>query len=883
MRTSHWSQLLVAGFVALSLTACSQDKDDGGKKAQPQTPEEALQNLPEYHRAAFETWKKQVAKSCAAAEALGLASAGGSTEVGVDAKALIARNAGSLVFTSTDATLFLTGLQSLSGQSTTETEASSEVDGVTTSVSAKTERSGSRCSLFIYGQKVYETTLAQNFVVGAELRADKRTAPLPTRVRIEDVGSIGSAAAADTGVSESLMEMLKPTAVTRDQFAAALGVDATQAQRLFVLSPYPQITFALRMAQEVSAVWSTGDERKVVASRAALNSTFGGDSRTFPVDLRLKLPAMKFVDQENSADRVSFAAQALFVREATGAGSTLRMEGVRIAGRQAYEAAAAEGCLNDRIATYFVSAQGRNALTPGLDFALAPCRVLNPGLEEAAFKSGSMARHFATMYAGVSPSHVFQHNGWENVVRRLVIETLDAGMSLTVTLDPQNLTRVVPMLQSTTSVIRGELPRMQNGPALKEALDLMAIEWALRGQQVELSQIGRIIYSVDIAANPFLTSSRNLIGTLGIEPYARDRELGFALSLSAEYKTQASEALVLANEVEEKHFEREIFNVVLQKQIPLSEIQNYAAALKLAKNELAKYPSLKPVQSQMSSLTTTWIRNGAFTATEIPAVYQAVANVVAEFPASTAAMLKSLDAQAGDRAALAYARELTAVTKAQALQIVRDSAAAGFANWGQDFVNTILQRRPSPAQIRDWASMWTGINAFVARETQRLAGESAIGAEWRRKSLIDRAIKENWTELEFQGLESIAPLAVHKTMCERHKDISSLADCAGGSLFSRNARMFFDPTFHHRYTGLAATLNSALARMTDFNWTSLKGEIVREFFGSFEPLWSRCDQAGFHQRAAELKGALDQALAETDSFRRFEHERRIRDLIRNCR
>ncbi|MBX3016417.1 MAG: hypothetical protein KF767_00905 [Bdellovibrionaceae bacterium] len=876
-------QLMMSGLMVLALAACSNDKGDGDKKAQPQTPEEALQSLPEYHRTAFENWKNQVAKSCGAADALGLSNGGGSMEIGIDAKAILARNAGSLAFTNAEGTLFLTGFNSLNGQATTETEASSEVDGVSTVVKGSTKRSGSYCEVYIYGQKVYETTLARSFVVGAELRADKKTAAVNTRARVENVGSIGSAIAYETGVSEALTEAMKPTAPLRDAFARALGLTEDLGPRLLQLSPYPQVTFATKLQGEVSSVWTLGDSRSLVASRAVLGSLFAGQNRTVSVNLLVKLPVMKFADVENVADKSSFNANAHLLQERNGAGTTLRLEQMTLGGRKAFNAEEAHACLNERLSAILAPPQGKNEISPSLGEAVGPCRLLNADLEETMYTSGLMKDLLATVYAGVQPSPVFRHNGWESVLSRLVKENLDAGQDLVRALDPQNLTRVIPLLQSSTSVIRGELGRLQNGAALKTSLDDMAIGWALIGQQVEMSRIGHIIYSADISANPYLVSTQRMLGDLSREPYARDAELQFALTMAPEYKAEGTQALALAKELDEKHFEREIFNQVIQKRIALTDLQSYTRALNVAKTELAKYPNLAPLKSQLASLTTTWLKNGAFTAGEIPSVYQAVSNVIDAFPASTAEMLKSFDAGGSEaRSALAYARELNAELKAQSLKIAEDAKAAGHAQWGAEFLNSILQRRPAPAQIRAWSSMWSSINAFVARETQRLAGESAIGAEWRRKAIIERAIKETWTELEFNGLEAIAQVAIYKTMCERHKDVASQVDCAGGSLFSKESKKFFDPAFQNRYTGLAADLRGAISQMSDFKWVSIKGELLREFFGSFEPMWSRCDNAAFAQRSTELKLTLNQALSETDSFRRFDHERRIRELVRNC-
>jgi hypothetical protein len=882
LRSPNRLQLLIPGLLSLALVACSNDKGKDDNKAQPSTPDEAISKLSDYHKTSFETWKSKVAKSCDASTAFGISDTA-SSDIGVDGKALLNKNAGSLVFVKDGGFTVLTGMSGFSGVLRTESESTSDVNGQVTTVSAKTERLGSNCVVYLFGQKVYETTLAANFVVGAEARLNRQTNPMNTRAVINSVGSIGSAEVTGVGVAETLMEALKPSIEVRDALGQSLGMTAQEAQRLLQLSPYPQVQVALRLANEISSVWNLGDSRSIVASRSVLVNLFTGQARAVKVDVRLAIPQMKFVDQENSADKATLDLSAAMMQERGANGATIRLEQMRLNSRKAFDVQESNQCLSDRVGRLVVSAQSRQEVSPAAAVAFAPCRVLNPDIEKTAQASGFLKTLMPLVFGGLQPSPNVRYNGWDAILSRLIVQTLDDGKDLRAELDPQGVAKIMSLMAQHLSVVRGELPRMKNGPALKEAIDTMALQWGFQGQSVGLSRIGNIIYSVDIAADPFTASSRRLLLDLGREPNSRDGELSFASTMDAGYKAEALKTLALAKELEERRFEADVFNQVLQLRTSVQELQAWSQTLTVVKNELTRYPNLAPQKSMLSSLAVKWMKSGEVSGTELPNYYQAISNVIDVYPASTDELLKALERSVADgREGLFYARTVTPEMKNQSLQIVAASKAAGYEAMGRDFIQTFLQRRPNAQQVRDAASLWSSISGFTQRELARIGGESAVGAEWRRKALIEKAIQENWTAMEFQGLESIAVVALSKSSCERHKDVASLADCAGALLFSKTQRMFFDPSFQNRYTGLAADLSGALARMTDFNWVSLRGELVREFFGSWEPLWSRCDQSNFSQKAAELKMTLRQILGEPDSFKRFEKERRIGELVRNC-
>ncbi|MBK7842718.1 MAG: hypothetical protein IPJ71_03330 [Bdellovibrionales bacterium] len=148
--------------------------------------------------------------------------------------------------------------------------------------------------------------------------------------------------------------------------------------------------------------------------------------------------------------------------------------------------------------------------------------------------------------------------------------------------------------------------------------------------------------------------------------------------------------------------------------------------------------------------------------------------------------------------------------------------------------------------------------------------------------VIEVAVKEIWSGQDFSKLEAIAPVAKSIDICDRHKDVSSQAICAGLSLFSKGQRKFFDPTYAGRYTSLSGDFNGYMNRLSGFDWTTLRWALVREFFGSLEPIWSKCDNNLFNQKALALKDQINAIARETDRLTKWKLERQIKETIRNC-
>jgi hypothetical protein len=388
---------------------------------------------------------------------------------------------------------------------------------------------------------------------------------------------------------------------------------------------------------------------------------------------------------------------------------------------------------------------------------------------------------------------------------------------------------------------------------------------------------------VDNAADVFVVSSKKLLQQLSQDPYAGDDSLAFALTIDAAFKQEALKARNLAQDLEYSQFESEVFDQVLQERISLDALKKWSAQLTTIKTELSRAPHLSTVRGDLVRNSLKWLKKGELNENGLTEIYSALNNSMQPFEESTKLLVKDLEQSLGaQKEALDFARTLSAEYKQLALQIRNNAVASNYEGWGKSFFNSILQSRPPIETIRGLNALWTAAFDFTKREKERSANEFGSQAESNRKTIIDRAIKESWSPREFTALETIAPLAKFKSFCTRHKAISSLAECATMNLFSKEAGKFFDPAFDNRYASLANTFISHMKQMSDSQWVTMQWNLLDKFFGTWTPIWSKCDNSLFSQKASTLDSQLTALRKQTDQFKKWELERQIKSTLEDC-
>lgn len=869
----------VAFIVCFLILGCSGSKNGGGKK--PKNSAEAIAKLPEANQKLLAGWKQRIVKSCDASEALGLKNNSKLDAPGIDGAMLIKKNAGSMIFSDNDSLAVVTSYVSMPGYGSTIADESVDVNGKGYKINGETKRQGSHCVLYLYGQKIHETYIVQNLIVGTQWTIGKEAKTSANPPQVHPIGA-GASEASAQGIFSLIEETFKPSPSAISLISKKLGVSDARGAALIKLSQYTSADSAVKISDEPTTVWSNREGGNLIAKQEVLDSIFSGADQTLSLDLRLAVPQFDINGVKNSADNGNLKMSLKIDISKQDETFLFTTKEVELQGLAPFSEKEAESCSRSRVDAYVGRSNAAGTIQPSVGVMFSPCRTLHHDIVELSYKNGLMASLIPTVFFDVRPDRNYNYGGWDDVLSKLSLEYMKQGKDI-LALDPQFTTVIVSVIANHLSSIKEEMEHTSHiRQSSEEALN-MGLKWSFLGEVVTEEKISQILQAVDNAVTPFKASSNRLMADLGSNPNGLDNELAFALGIDDDYRDAALAALKLSKELSYSDFEMMIFNVVIQKQTTLDELRDWSTRLGGIQGEIKKYPNLGSEKNALVGLSVKLLEGGQATLADLSAIYSAVNNSLNPFEKSTKQLVQDLRRSYSEQnSTLNFARSLSPEYKKLAVAIRNNSKAADFEDWGQSFFDSILQKKPAIVEVRSYDNLWTSALAFVKREKAKLAGEFGSSGEWNRKDVLEVAIKEIWSNGEFTGLETIAEVAKAKSICERHKDASSLADCAGLSLFSKNERKFFDPSFAGRYSPFAKEFYGHMKKLSGFDWYSLRSTLTGEFFGSTEPIWSHCDNSAFKKKAANLKDQIGKILRATDQMQIWELERNIKETIKNC-
>lgn len=871
-------RILLGICLLVGLTACSGggSSGSGGGSGKAGSKAEALARLSTEHRSQFESWQKQILKSCDAGEAFGISLRQQQPE-GVDAAALITNNNGSAVFTGSQNLWILSGYNSLSGVS--ESKAESTTDSY--SVTAEAKREGSYCTVYLYGQKVYETVIARNFEVGTHYSAGKVaqiSAPAPL---IADLGNSSISEVTKHGVFTLLNKTFAPSKEALTNFGKNLGLTSEESAKWFVGGRASVSESAVRIDGDSTFVWSNSESGSLIGQASSMKYFDG--SRELPLEVRLSIPRFNFAGVQNATDAGNLKLLMAIGIARSGKEFNYSLNKLQNDGLVSFNKEEAKECVNARVEAYAM-AQVKGTIKPSLYSTMSVCRALYAEIEKEAYESGLFKTLIPVVFKNIVPSAQYQYEGWQSVLLKLTQNALANNKDIGAELDPSQQTRIVPIVARSVMALKSEIDTFKNLQPARDRFYEAGVFWSLNGHSMSEGHIHHIAESLSNSWDVFSYSSDVLLSQLMDNPNGLDEQLNFAARITREYKDEALGALNLSRALNYTEFERDIFNQVIQKQISLDEIKEWKIHLSTVQSEINRYANLAPVRGELVGLSVKWLRNGEASIDQLRGTYSALNNSVQPFEESTKQLVRDLQKSLiAFQDAVSFAGNLSPEYKQLAIAIAQNSKAAECERWGTDFFNSVLQKRPSLEQVRQWSDMWISIVGFVAREKARVGDELGSMPDWNRKKLIETAVKESWSSRDFAAVEAIAPVAKFKNTCDRYKDVSSQAECAGMKLFSKAPKMFLDPSHNYRYSAFGQDFNGYMNRLSAFEWTSLRWTMIGEFFGSWDPIWSKCDDSTFNQKAALLKSQVEAIATTTDQFKKRELERQIKETVQNCR
>lgn len=887
---TNW--LRVTGVLCLTYLVCSCGS--GGKEnpinPNPKSPEEALNSLSQKHREAFENWKTRLVKSCNGSEAFGTEAESTGAELGLDLPAFFKKNGRSLVVAEGNEVALLGAPNTLGGVSTSKIESTEEVNGKSYTLQAELKREGYRCTVVLYGQKVHETQIAKNVDLIGYWNGDKSGKINYRKTTIAHFGVTQYSEVKNHGINEAFAGLGNPSDKAFRLIASRFGIVESKVPAFFRIYPGVVNTGASAvLVNETSTAWFGGEYPRLLLSSETSKKLLDNSPQNIEVEWRVRIPQIGFGDLKNDADagalRFNSTIQISKKQPENGDYGFFVVQ-LNYQGVKAFDLAEASQCVSSRAKLFKLVDSDSLGLQvrPTLPEAVGPCRSLSADTDKLVLADSTLKSLIPGILRGISPTKNTHYNGWDGALSSLALETLEKGLDIASDLDPQGASPIIAELSKNLASLKAEFQKSANLLEAKQLIYQMGIDWALTGQLVSQTKMGRILAGADNAWTPFKVSTEYLLRELARDSNTNEAAIAFASSIDASYKSEATRTLAIARALDYSEWEGTYFNQVLQKQVPVEEFKKWSERLGKIQTELTKYPAVQKIKGSLTRLTIKWLESGEAGLEDVGKVYGSLSNSFAPFEESTNQLVKDLaQSYSKNLQTLDFANSISADYKRIAVSVRDKAAAIGFENWAKRFFGEILQKRPSLLEISRWEATLVAATLFTQREHTRMQGESEFFNEGYRKDLIETALKEVWDGGEFSQMEQIASVGKFKTTCGNYKGVSSIANCVGRSLFSRSTKKFFDPTVKGRYGALSSEFESYMGMLQPENeYYSMRSSLISAFFGSFEPLWASCADTAYETKARELRNVIPAYAKETDQIKKWEMERAIRKTLENC-
>ena len=859
----------------------------------PHTPDEALSQLTQQNRQAFESWKSRIVKACDASEAFGISDSAdpsaGDVERGIDSAVLIQNNNHSLIVSgSAGDFVILGGANSFGGVATSNVDLIESVNDQSYQIKAETKRDGSTCTVLLYGQKVYETEVAHSLDITAYWDGSAAAQLTHAQTVIQAHASSGITEVPQNGIFESLKDALGSNKKAIPLLASRFGIDQGTAAQLFTFNNY-LLSSSIRLTGDPAALWFSADNQSIVGSSSVLSKLFDGSAQSAQLDWRIPLPRISYGSESNSADHGELKASATIEIAGTQGNPQsfdYQVKSMTLNGQIPFDGTEASECVRSRTRTLHAIANvdpvPANVL-PSVQDAINSCGALNDNTEALVYSNGTLKSLVSELVLGIVRGPDTKYNGWDTAISKLALDDLAKGIDIRSDLDPSGRVPLFHDISDYLMALNGDLQKASNLSSNGDVVYPMGLTWAFTGQQVMASRISQIVNAADNAISPFRYSTVALLNDLALAPASNDDTLAFAMSLDSAYKAEANRALNLAHDVDYTEWERDYFSQILQKKVPLADLQDWSARLQRIKTEIVKYPNLNAFRGSLVALAIKWTGSGEANLDQTAKIYASLSNALDPFQDSTSQLIQSLSNSplAASQPALDFAATLTPEYKQIAMSI-RDTQVPGFEDWGNDVFKSVLQKRPSQELLRASLGTLQASLQFTQREQARLQGDSDFLNEVYRKSLISTALNESWSNQDFLSLEQIAQLGKFKNVCGDYKGVSSTVNCIGTTAFSRQAKKFLDPSYGDRYGALSAEFVNYMNTLPEADYFTLRNSLMTSFFSGFSPIWASCSDSDYRPKASTLRSQMSAIVVETDFMKKSELERAIDETLKDC-
>ena len=878
-----------------------EDKPNASES--PNSPEEALKKLSPFHLKQVEDWEANIVKSCSS-NSIFTESDKHSPEIsgkksisqrqGIDAEVFLKSNANSAIVFQGERAALIDSYTSNGGVSRETTNFSSDINGKKYELSAMTLREGSKCSLYLFEQKVFETEVVASLNIGSVVGETlNKKIESKTVSKITSVGNLGLGELYSPGLVDFINLVFKPTADDRTFVAKKLGIPTELAESLITIDQSKDSDLSFRMSGEASALWNSINTKSIVANSAVLKKNFDLGKQTKTFEIRTGVPTFTFGKVTNSADQGTFKIDLNINLEKSDDKVVYSLETAGQTSFIPFDRIEASQCIESRVLGYLLpqdETNRGNLITPSVSLALDPCHIFyNNDLYKFAMVSGIFKALIPHVFQGVKPTRLFTYSGWDVVFSELALLSLEQGKDILGDLDPNHLTRVVGLSSAILDKMVRILPDFSNLNADKKLLYSMGISWALSGYVPAEAMIEDTFSTLDHVMVPFKMSTLEAIRCLARNPEGCDGSREFAKSINDDYKLKAVATLSISRELNYTTFQK-LFDSILQMRPSLQAIDSTFGNLTEVKKVISQFSNIAKIKGQLVENSMSWLANNEVKIEDLSNIYQAFDNTVDVFPNSAQVLLdKSARSLKDASDSILYASQLTQDMKNLAVSIRNLAKDVGLEQSGVSFFNSILQDRPSMDQLQKLQTAWQASSGYTNEEAVRLSKvpERLSENDTRRKEVIKIAISDLWTANHYSWLTSIADVANLKKDCSKAgPGVSSIIYCMDFtySQIRQSEGSFFNPKYGSRYGVLASSYASwvrSVLKNEDISFL-LGSELTDRFFGFREPIWSKCVQGVFDQKSTLLGQQISQILNEKVKIKQWDLKDVIEKNLENC-
>jgi hypothetical protein len=880
---------VIAVLLALPFWAACGSSTNAGGGSGGSTPSEAPDKLPHVNAQTFEAWKTQLIKTCDANVAFTPGSvAPTNATVGVDFGALLARTHNSLILRGDQGEFAVLAAM----QTFNDTNLSiANINGV----HIEMNRVGSRCTVTANGQQIHETVVAQSFMVKAFWSPQRKIADLSAHTVFQDDLEGGLASLTEHGFAGLLMNSLAIDDQAFQFLGQYFGLSSAVTQQMFLPPSSSEQADVEEQGGRLNlpgALWFNGDSPRIIAVSDSLRGVFQKAPATVGVEWRIKPPSLQFDNFKNDGDAGSLSLHTIVsIQVDSSAADTYSysLRALQIDNKVTpFDPIEAAACMRERTLLFHKADTSIPVMTvnPEIKEAIAPCEQLSANAYQQFLNDGTFKALLPVVVAEVVPIRGIDYQAWDDVLEQLSISSLLGNQDPAHDLDPTGQARLIKDAGAYLVKIKAARDQGRNYNSISERdLYRMGLAWAMTGQAVAADRIAYIVSAADHSVAPFAHSTHDMLMWLGINSTGGDAALKFAASINETFAAQALGVLQQSRALSLKEWERLYYNQVLQKQISQAQMLDWGRLFTGTHNLFTKYPTLGPAQFRLAKVVMQLQERGAVDLGQLDNAFHALSNTLPLLPVSTQILINDMGDHGlpASQEAIDYALAMTPEMKNLAQLISDQSLALGLTDLSAVTTNTVLQRRPTWAQLNATQTTLTAASAFTDREQNRTRGKGDFAAnEKSRKDLIAKALRENWGNTEFAAIEQMSVLGSYRASCQQFNGASDVVTCLGLDNFSTHSAGVLEPQRLSLYGQLAKAMVGYMNQLQARQFVDVRTLLVDTFFTAGHPIWSSCSIIDFSAKTSSLKQTVTILAATTSPAQQKQVETELGLVLADC-